>query len=89
MSAAYPFGYPPQSEREKLEPAAIFGLAKPAIAFVAAEVTSQASDSTRQSLGKEEFFLRQVRGPMGNDFTRRISTSIVGSTMSQLMTFST
>ena len=38
MSAAYPFGYPPQLAREKLEPGAIFGVAKPAIALVSAEV---------------------------------------------------
>jgi S1-C subfamily serine protease len=65
ISAAYPFGYPPQTGSEKLEPGAIFRLAKPAIAFVAAEVASQASDSTRQSLGKEEVLLAASTWPDG------------------------
>ena len=55
ISAAYPFGYPPPSARQKLEPSAIFGAAKPAVAFVVARAPSQAGDSTqpgRQSFGK-------------------------------------
>jgi hypothetical protein len=48
-----------------LNPPRIFGLAKPAIAFVAAEVPSQASDSTRQSLGKEEVLLAASTWPDG------------------------
>ena len=38
ISAAFPFGYPQQLAGEKLEPGAIFGVAKPAIALVFAEV---------------------------------------------------
>ena len=38
ISAAYPFGYPPPSARDKLEPSAIFATAKPAVAFVMVEL---------------------------------------------------
>jgi hypothetical protein len=62
ISAAYPFGYPAPSARQKLEPGAIFGLAKPAVAFVVAEAPSQAGDPTqpgRESSGKGGVNLRQ------------------------------
>lgn len=38
LSAAYPFGYPQPKVTQKLEPSAIFGTAKPAVALVFAEV---------------------------------------------------
>lgn len=49
ISAAYPFGYPPQLAREKLEPGAIFGVAKPAIALVFAEVSQDPKSQEERS----------------------------------------
>jgi hypothetical protein len=59
MSAAYPFGYPLQLAREKLEPGAIFGAAKPAIALVFAGGVTRSEKPERSDSPSPRFASRR------------------------------